>query len=473
MPFLPLQENSRERYSYMGLIFRFFCYCLLVTVILSCSSSVSPDSSSIIKTAQPDGHAPIGGSNDYQASNSCKNCHANIYEQYVESMHSRSFENPIVKTVFFDVLLPRAKNNNNLSSEVSACIACHAPLTFVRIGGDLSSFPDEGHYIPGVECDLCHTVSGYTGSKPEGGNFISKPSVKKLGPFQYKEDHHRSYSELHTKSEFCAICHNRTNRYGLEIISTFSEWKESAYAEQGIECQDCHMNVQGFLTAGKPVYESGTAAQGTLIDSKKRDKLYTHRFPGAHSESQVIGAITLDIQIDASAVEAGKDMMIYVAVDNSKSGHKLPTGSAELRLLYLDLVAEVGGRTVHIAANSLNKEMFDVSGKGRFDSEIIGKDILPGSRIYRAICIDPEGQQALFSFDAKEIIFDNRLEASEIRQEFFTFQVPDDVGMEFTLVASLKYLRYPRSLADRLGIARANAIELATVRKEILLNGNQ
>ncbi|MCF8056030.1 MAG: hypothetical protein K9K37_05260 [Desulfocapsa sp.] len=423
----------------------------------------------IEKKAHPDGHAPIGGSSDYQTSTSCKNCHANIYEQYAESMHGRSFENPIVKAIFFDVLLPSTRNSNALFEEVSACIACHSPLTFVRSGGDISSLPDEGDYIPGVDCDLCHTISGYEGSTPEGGNFISRPSVKKLGPFKYKDDHHRSYSELHTKSEFCAICHNRKNRYGLEIISTFSEWKESSYADKGIECQDCHMNIQGFLTAGEPVYESGTAAQGTLITSKERKKLYTHRFPGAHSESQVVGAIQLDIEIDESAVEAGKEMVIYVEVDNSKSGHKLPTGSAELRLLYLELVAEVGGRNVHIAANSLDKKRFDVSGKGKFDSKFIGKEILPGSRVYRAICVDPEGEQALFSFDAQKIIFDNRLEASEVRQEFFTFQVPDDIGQPFTLSASLKYLRYPGSLAEELGIEEAKPITLATVRKEVQL----
>jgi Cytochrome c554 and c-prime len=469
MPFLYLQRNSRGHFPSIILLFRLLCCCAIVAATLSCSPSAPPDSSNIEKNIQRDGHAPTGGSNDYQASSACRNCHANIYEQYAASMHSRSFENPIVKAVFFNELLPRNKDDNTLSGEVSACIACHAPLTYVRTDGDLSLLPDEGDYTLGVECDLCHTVTGYKGSTPEGGNFISRPNVKKLGPFKYKEDHHRSYSELHTKSEFCAICHNRTNRYGLEIISTFSEWQESSYAEKGIECQDCHMNVQGFLTAGEPVYESGTAAQGTLITSKERKKLYTHRFPGAHSESQVVGAIQLDIQVDESAVEAGKDMVIYVEVDNSKSGHKLPTGSAELRLLYLELVAEVGGRDVHISASSLDKERFDVSGKGKFDSKFIGKEVVPGSRVYRAICIDPQGEQALFSFNAKDIIFDNRLEASEVRQEFFTFQVPEDIGQTFTLSASLKYLRYPGSLAEELGIEEAKPMTLATVRKEVQL----
>jgi hypothetical protein len=393
---------------------------------------------------------------------------AHIYAQFKESMHAKSSENPLFRAEFFNILLPRTEDED-LSGEVSGCIACHAPVTFMQTGGRI--FPDktDNRELVGVECDLCHTISGYKGASPGGGNYVSRPRAQKFGPFQYKDDHHRAYSELQTRSEICAICHNRTNRYGLEIISTYSEWKKSLYAEKGIECQDCHMNIQGFLTAGEAVYEDGEAAQGTLIRSKNRDRLYTHRFPGAHSEAQVNGAIQLDIQVDASTVKAGREIMVYVDVDNSRSGHKLPTGSAELRLLYLDLVAEIGGRTVPLSANSLNSEMFDVSGRGKFDATILGDDVPAGRRVYRAVCLDKQGRQTLFSFDAEKIIFDNRLRANEIRKEFFTFQVPEDVGSEFFLVARLNYLRYPGTFAKELGVPRVQPVELASARKKIVL----
>ena len=470
MSFLPLHGNSNRGPvpCLFGLV-RFICWSLVICFTISCSSSFPSAPSGGSAKVQSTSHDSKNTAVNYQDSVTCRNCHATIYQQYMDSMHARSFENPLVKAIFFETLLPRATESELLSSEVRACLACHSPLTYVTTGGHIDNLPDRSQYRAGVECDLCHTVRGYTGAKPEGGNFISTPGIQKLGPFPYKDDHHRSYSELHTKSEFCAVCHNRTNRYGLEIISTFSEWKESQYAEDGIECQHCHMNVNGFLTGGQPVYESGAAAEGTLFKSKKRERLYTHRFPGAHSESQVIGAINLEIEVDRSTVVAGQEMLIYVQVDNSKSGHKFPTGSAELRLLYLDLVAKVNGELFPVTANSLNQEMLDVAGKGKFDSEVIGKDITPGSRVYRAICVDPEGQQALFSFDAHNIIFDNRLNAGEIRQEFYTFKIPEEAGTEFTLEARLKYLRYPRSLAEKLGVAAAKSIELATVRKNIVL----
>ncbi len=463
MPFLYLPDNYKSHLFSVTGILQLVCSCMVTVLLLSCRNTIN-------SSTQPNRHNSIAGLSDYQAATTCKNCHSTIYKQFTESMHARSFENPIVQASFFNELLPRAKQSPELSGEVSACIACHSPLTFARTGGDPSSLQNNNQDITGVDCDLCHTISGYTGGKPEGGNFISTPGVQKFGPFQYKNDHHRTYSELHTKSEFCGICHNRTNRYGLEIISTFSEWKESRYATEGIECQDCHMNALGFLTGGVPVHESGTAAQGTLINAKKRSTLYSHRFPGAHSKSQVAGAITLGMRLNQTAAKAGEEMVVYVDVDNSNSGHKLPTGSAELRLLYLNLVAKFGDKTIPIAANSLHNEMFDISGKGKFDAAILGQDIPQGSRIYRAISVNPKGEQALFSFDAQTIIFDNRLEASEVRQEFFIFQVPDDVGENFTLTATLHYLRYPGSLADRLNISRANPIELASVRRKITIH---
>jgi len=391
----------------------------------------------------------------------------NIYQQFSESMHARSFTNPLFRTMFFDILLQRYAEDDTLAEETKECIACHSPVTYINTEGNIFA---EQHVIPdlsGVECDLCHRITGYKGSKPQSGNYIAEPGTKKFGPFPQQSDWHHAYSELQTKSEFCAICHNRVNRFGLEIISTFSEWQESRYAKIGIQCQDCHMNINGFLTSGKPVYESGHASQDSLAQSPKRDRLYTHRFPGAHSESQVNGSIKLDILVDESSLSAGKETIIYVTVDNSRSGHKLPTGSAELRLLYLDLVAQVGDKILHLPAHSLNHQMFDVSGRGKYDAEMLGGTFPQGRRLYRAICVDSAEKQTLYAFDAEKIIFDNRLLADEVRKELYIFPVPEDISSGLTLTAKLYYLRYPDSFAERIGAEKAKVIELASVRKEI------
>ncbi|MDD3617904.1 MAG: multiheme c-type cytochrome [Desulfobulbaceae bacterium] len=411
------------------------------------------------------GYHGDGGS--FEPSSQCSICHETIHAQFRESMHAKSYENPFFRAAFFKELLPRHREDRSLTGEAAGCIACHAPVMYTQMKGKTISVKSDGPDPGGVECDFCHRISGYKGEEPGSANYAAEPGRQKFGPFAQTSDWHHVYSELQTKSEICGICHNRVNRHGLEIISTFTEWRESRYAKHGIQCQDCHMTVQGFLTAGKPVYESGRASQNVLTFSPKRERLYTHRFPGAHSESQVKGAIQLEIRVDKDVVAAGEEIEVNVIVDNSKTGHKMPTGSAEFRFLYLDFTAEINDRVIPLSIESFSEEMFDVSGWGRFDADILTPDFPEGKRMYRAICVDPEGQQTLFSFDAERIVFDNRLQADEIRKEIFLLQVPENAGQTVALTAKLFYKRYPDSIAARLGLDKAREVELASATKRI------
>jgi hypothetical protein len=209
--------------------------------------------------------------------------------------------------------------NSRLRRDARGCIACHSPVGYILSKGSVATREDVDPEMSGVTCDFCHTIEGYRHDSPGNGNYISVPGEQKLGPLYYGQSlsWHRRYSELHTKSEFCAICHNQVNRHGLEIKATFSEWKESPYQEKRIECQDCHMNVQGFLTAGEPVYQSGQAAQTSLADPPYRPEIYTHEFHGAHSRRQVVGALTLKIEVEETAVSAGDEIGLSVFVDKA------------------------------------------------------------------------------------------------------------------------------------------------------------
>jgi hypothetical protein len=445
---------------------RMVLFCIAAILVLSGNNSAatSPDLQNEPVSAYPGYQGDAG---NFEPSSQCSICHENIYAQFKESMHANSFENPFFRAIFFKELLPRHKEDKSLTGEVAGCIACHSPITYTQMKGKTISIKSDASDVPGVECDFCHRISGYKGAKPGSANYIAKPGRQKLGPFAQTSDWHHVYSELQTRSEMCGICHNRVNRHGLEIISTFTEWQESRYAKHGIQCQDCHMTTQGFLTAGKPVYESGRASQNALTFSPERDKLYTHRFPGAHSESQVKGALQIEIKVDKDVLVPGEEVEVYVIVDNSKTGHKMPTGSAEFRFLYLDFTAEIGDRIFPLPVESLSEEMLDVSGWGKFDSAILTDGFPEGKRLYRAVCLDPEGQQTLYSFDAERIVFDNRLQADEIRREIFLLQVPEDAKQDISLQAKLYYQRYPDSIAARFGIAKAKPVELARATKNI------
>ncbi len=428
----------------------------------------------VTSAAQPLGDSP-GRSKDYLPALTCQNCHDTIFDQYSESQHAKAFSDPLFQAQYFNEILPQAEKDPGVVYEAKHCIACHSPVDSIKRKALITSKDQVDTDLSGVACDFCHTIKGYDGKVPENGNFISDPNIeRKLGPLKEANNWHHVYSELQTKSEFCGICHNAVNHYGLEVKSTFTEWKNSDFSAKGIQCQDCHMNLKGFLQEGKPIYGSGWAANpsGTSgVGAKYRSTLYTHRFPGAHSRTQISNALTISLIMEAEkpVLSPGDEIIIHVLVDNSMTGHKMPSGSKELRQMWLELVAFSGNKKISIPAVTTGADTYDVAGRGPFDREILGEDIPRGSRIYHAVFVDKAGKQTLSFYDAVKIIFDNRLNAAEIRKETFYFRIPTDFKGKLFLQANLNYLPYPSSLSKRFGLPKTGLFEVSSAKKEISL----
>jgi hypothetical protein len=403
----------------------------------------------------------------------CRGCHDQIVEQHLASSHEMSFTNPAFQAQYRKDLLPKVATDPQLYQDTSECIACHEPVAYATNGPKSVSLLGIDPKMNGVTCDICHSMTGYSGAKPQNGNYILEPSDRKLGPFKGQGDWHHIYSELQTKSEICAVCHEAVNRHGLRIKATFTEWQESSFAQQGVQCQDCHMSVDGFLTAGKPKFASGKAADMTIGSAPQRERLYTHQFPGAHSKTQIEGAIALGIEaIPPSEVQNHK-LAINVTVDNSRTGHSMPSGSADLRLLWMEVVVRIGdepiGQPAVIAdAESLDdSSAYSLAGRGRFDSILLGPEVPKGSRIYRALFANGAGQATLDSYTAVAKLFDNRLKAAEKRTESYQFIIPEGAKGGITIKATLKYLPYSSTFTARFGLPLPEPVIVA--QREIRL----
>ncbi len=432
------------------------------------------------------GMLPMGGAADRKPASktksfwptyTCKGCHDKIVAQHLDSEHEKSFTNPAFQAQYKEDLLPRTATDPRLYAEASECIACHEPVTYATNGQRSVSLQEIDPKMNGVTCDICHSMTGYSGAQPQNGNYIVEPSERKLGPFKGEGDWHHIYSELQTKSEICAVCHETVNRHGLRTKATFTEWKESPFAQQGVHCQDCHMNVDGFLTAGKPRFASGKAASMTLGSAPQRDRLYTHRFPGAHSKSQIEGALTLAIEANLPNGLQNRTLALDVTVDNSRTGHSMPSGSADLRLLWMEVTVRIGDEPIGRPAVIVDPESLDESstyslaGRGRFDSFLLGTEIPKGSRIYRAIFIDSAGQATLDSYNAVAKVFDNRLKAAEKRKESYRFTIPEGAKGEITIKATLKYLPYSSTFTSRFGLPLPEPVVVA--QREIRLGAQE
>jgi len=409
---------------------------------------------------------------EYQPSSSCRTCHERQYTQHQESLHARSFSDPAFQAQYFKELLPLAEGDPELGKEADRCIACHSPVSFQKKKGRAGPERAFDESLSGVVCDFCHRVGAYKGAQPGGGNFMSSPGTMKFGPFKVtKSDWHHIYHELQTKSELCAICHNDVNLLGLEIKSTYTEWKTSTFAKRGIQCQHCHMSTRRLLTDGQPVFESGKAAVMTVGSSAERPLLYSHRFPGIRASAQTDSALALDMKLVPATAAPGEEISVSLEFSNKNVGHSMPTGSTDLRLLWLELTVETSGGSVKIPAAPATAEApYDVAGLGALDAQLLGTDIPAGSRVYRSIFVDAAGVQTLASYNAARIVFDNRLKAEEVRTERYSFRVPDDAREPLAFIARARYLPYPGSFARALSISPASPHLLAEAHQALIIS---
>jgi len=417
----------------------------------------------------PASAAPAGEPVRFWPSETCSGCHVKQVEQHFQSHHEKSFTSPLFQAQYFEMVLPRAARDPAIAADARSCTACHSPVSFANNRSLATSAGVTDPSLSGVTCDLCHTIVGYEGAAPQNGNFVASPGAKKFGPFKKEGSHHGAYNELQTKSELCAVCHEAVNSHGVRVKATFSEWRQSAFAKQGVQCQDCHMSKDGvFVDGGR--YESGKVSFDSLTRAPSRDKIYSHRFPGIHSGAAVEGAVGLRLVTPPARVPAGRPFTLVLQVDNGNTAHCLPTGSADLRLLWLEVTAKVGGRTIPVAADNRARGTFGAVGENSDDALVIAGDVPIGSRLYRAVYFDKRNHQTLASFDATSIAFDNRLQPGEKRSEAYTFEVPGDATGTLQVEARLRYRAFPTSLAKELDVAPPGVVEVAQASAAIGLD---
>src|SRR3989338_992359 len=168
----------------------------------------------------------------FTSSSVCQNCHSEIFKSWSNSMHASSVSDSVFDASFLQAI----KNKGEEARKY--CLSCHSPTT--RITGDYFLKSDISK--EGVTCDFCHTINSVNLDKnhPE---IESLPGVMIRGPLSdiSSPAHNVQKSVLHLKSELCAGCHELKGENGVQILSTYSEWKESPYMKRDIQCQNCHM----------------------------------------------------------------------------------------------------------------------------------------------------------------------------------------------------------------------------------------
>jgi hypothetical protein len=243
------------------------------------------------------------------------------------------------------------------------------------------------------------------------------------------------YSALHTRSDFCATCHNVTHPFSsVAVERTYDEWLESPYSFNNETCQDCHM--PGF--AGK-----------AAIMGPDRERVASHWFSGAnatvlsylgqHEAAQrardmLASAAEMQFQPLPADMLPGQYTTVAVKVANVGAGHKLPTGFPEGREIWIDFqVRDATGRELYRLGAVKD-------GKTEEDT-----------RNFKVHLGDKDGNELdIEVWNATQILSDNRILPKGYIVREFSFQVPADAVGPLTLTAHLNYWPFSQKLADYL-----------------------
>lgn len=292
----------------------------------------------------------------YESSKLCRGCHMEIYRQWLKSGHSESFTDPLFRECLQGVV-------QRSSGQGGQCFFCHSPTATVPE----SSLRACQTVREGVTCDFCHTVKAARIS--EGfPRYLNAPGAKR-GPMQGEMSmHHPMYrSPLILESKLCAGCHEFTNRHGVGILTTGTEWKRSVYGANGTTCQECHL-------------PRDSEDIGLLM------KQVSYQGPPNHRMREPTGTGRLKDAFTLMGYLFIKRQRAYVEVElsNEKGGHMLPTGMPSHRIVLVTKLVGETGNLLGLRELYFERVLGDERGNVlRYPDEMIsrGEKVLRDSRI--------------------------------------------------------------------------------------------
>jgi hypothetical protein len=277
----------------------------------------------------------------------CQQCHPNHYRDWSGSMHAYASDDPVF-------LAMNARGQRETGGALGTfCVKCHAPMAVhesaTSDGLNLASLPQK---LKGVTCFLCHSAASVDGAH-DAALTLSDDLVMR-GEYSdplANHAHASTYSELHDRdhassASMCGACHDIVSPAGAPIERTYAEWQTSVFAhvQGGDTCGQCHMAQS---TSPIPIAQFPGAAARYFHghDFPAVDVALTPGFPNAPGlQKAVQDFLGTTMQTALCVTQQGG---VRVLVDNVAAGHFWPSGAAQDRRAWAEVIAYQGANVVY------------------------------------------------------------------------------------------------------------------------------
>lgn len=404
---------------------------------------------------------PVDSNLIFPPSSSCSGCHGadpngyamvdiegndvSFSEDWESSMMANSAKDPYwLAKVSHEVM----ENPQHKELIESSCTSCHAPMghyTAILRGAEsysMEELKEDTIGLDGVSCGACHMIAEEDLGVNLGGILNYDTNRVVYGPFdlpfappmQQFVGFEPIYSEHINQSEVCASCHTLIVETldldgvptGNKFIeqSTYHEWVNSAYKEQGRSCQSCHLpeleesvvvsSNYLFLNA-RPGYSQHELVGGNSVMLKMmkafKDTLGIEAKDENYDET-ISKTLTL---LQANSLESAMEF-VSSAADTAyfdlslfnKAGHKFPSGFPSRRAFIEFLLFNDQGDTLFHSGKY--NEAFELIGQD--DTWEPHYDLINSEdqvQVYEFVPVDVAGNFTTFLEYGASCVKDNRL----------------------------------------------------------------
>lgn len=339
--------------------------------------------------------------NPLETGASCEGCHlfANPADRADEALHAPAaflgsmMGNSARDPVFWAGL---ALAHQDEPTETELCVRCHAPRAYLDGRGDVLELDElTAAEREGITCDLCHRMIDDGETPPGNAQWTiddvvdaTTNQVPKRGPWSYEaaDMHNHPTSDdnaLHQSSDFCGTCHDVTtvrervddegNGLGFAFNEqrTYSEWVNSDFSDAASaefqSCQGCHMpavsdvagcnvfldqnmlqptggRLHNFVGANRFMMQLIADQQAEMILPEVPDALFDNAIEQLDAFLPTAATVEVTFPTTVDLTQGISDWAVRVT---NETGHKLPSGYSEGRVMFLEVTATYDGELIY------------------------------------------------------------------------------------------------------------------------------